>query len=384
MNKRKEVPINDELMNELLKSKNLFKEMYGYDPEQCNENPYVVWATYFDNKSYNIKIINDMRKAKISEPKIYAYYKTGGLMLSKDNQKYLSKKDIKEFKNYYDEYCNLLELEPSKNSMNIIQFVYLSNKAISIMHEKFNLYLTATCNNFIRRHLEKHQNFLDYKIKTEVDFLGFCSIKILKDIESIDVLLKEYLIENIYSTSRSIFETYLYVVNLANNKNFFEDTILKPMTNCGYSFTVNADERINYSNLIVNNKKIDNKASLYSLAKNSPYKSDVELYKSFYSSACQFVHMDALSAKSYFHGSDPFHEIDAGLTASLLGITLATLTLEQFSYINDVKPQYKKDIKYLVNIIKKELKISFGLLQSDPLNKNAIFECFIKRLSDIK
>lgn len=383
MDKRKKIPITEDLRNELLKSKKLFQEMYGREQEKNDENPYIAWALYYDKKNYNMKIINAMRQAKISEPKIYAYYKTGGLMLSKYNQKYLSKKDIREFKYFYDEYCNLVKLE-SKNSMNIIQFVYLSNKAIYIMHEKFHLYLTATCNDFIRRHLEKHQNFLDYKIKTELDFLGFCSIKILKDIESIKVLLKEYSIENIYSTSRSIFETYLYAVNLANHKFFFENNILKPMMNCGYSFTVNEEEEINYSNLIVNSKKLDNKTSLYSLAKSSPYNSDIELYKSFYSSACQFVHMDALSAKSYFHGSDPFYEIDAGLTAALLGITLASLTLEQFSYINDVKPQYREDIKYLINTIKQELKIGFGLLQSDPLNKNAIFECFINRLFEVK
>ena len=41
-----------------------------------------------------------------------------------------------------------------------------------------------------------------------------------------------------------------------------------------------------------------------------PYQNDKGMYDIFYKTACQFVHVDVMSAKSYFSVVDPYDEID--------------------------------------------------------------------------
>ena len=106
------------------------------------------------------------------------------------------------------------------------------------------------------------------------------------------------------------------------------------------------------------------------------------MYDIFYKSACQFIHLDVMSAKSYFHGYDPFYEIDTSLIASLMSLTFLTLMISQFSYINSLKPQYKKDVKYFSKQIKEILIFSYKIISCDEYNKNELLNSITNRLEE--
>ena len=188
------------------------------------------------------------------------------------------------------------------------------------------------------------------------------------------------MVENIYAICRSLFESYIQIVNLAHNKDFFNN-ILKNTNNCTYDFKTKADGFINYNELIFKQTKTKN-ISIRELCEKSPYKNDMELYDIFYRSACQFIHLDIMSAKNYFHGFDPFLEIDASLIAAEIGTTFITLMLEQFQYIEALKPSFRKDIKYLTTNLKDNLLHLYQFISSDEYNRNEFVNSIIKRINE--
>ena len=377
--KRSTIPMSKEMLNGLLKLKQEFRDMYGNDVDKNSETPYVYWNIFDDQKPYSPLFINIMRKCEIPEYLVYAYYKTGRI-ITEENEKFLTKEDLKEFDYYCREYKKLMNKNLKNNQCNIIQLVNLANYQLSATFEKIYSYLHNTLHDCLKRHLEERQDFLNYKISSEIDYIGFCCIKTLKDLESIRTLLDMRMVENIYCICRSLFEAYIQIVNLAHNNSFF-DSVLTNVANCKYDFKTLPDGSVNYNELIIKKQKTKD-ISIKELCKNSPYKTDNDLYDIFYRSACQFIHLDVMSAKSYFHGYDPFYEIDSSLIAALTGITFLTLMISEFSNIKCLKPQYKKDSKYLANQLKKDLIFSYKIITSDEYNRNELFNSIINRLEE--
>ena len=55
------------------------------------------------------------------------------------------------------------------------------------------------------------------------------------------------------------------------------------------------------------------------------------LYQTFYITACQYVHVDVMSAQSYFSKCDPYDELDRTLIASLIVGLLSVFLLLQIA-----------------------------------------------------
>lgn len=56
--------------------------------------------------------------------------------------------------------------------------------------------------------------------------------------------------------------------------------------------------------------------------------------------------------------------------------------ISEFSNIKCLKPQYKKDSKYLANQLKKDLIFSYKIITSDEYNRNELFNSIINRLEE--
>lgn len=113
-----------------------------------------------------------------------------------------------------------------------------------------------------------------------------------------------------------------------------------------------------------------------------PYKEDRSLYDIFYTTACQYVHVDVMSAKSYFSIINPYDEIDPSLIACLIILTLAVFLLSQISRHRDVQELYTRDVEYLSNKnLKKKLNYCLNIANSDAEHPNAIYDLLLARLN---
>ncbi|WP_159887764.1 SEC-C domain-containing protein [Paenibacillus puerhi] len=345
----KEEVIEAEIANELETMRILFKNLYGRDP---SENDHIFWGIFNDESNFDIEIIRAMREVGVKEEYIYAYTKTG-LLPSDKNINKMPDGYIEEFNTFVNKYREYMS-ESVSNEVNVLQYVQFAN---GFLLDKYNGLMTAleySFNYFIKVHLEGKQDFLNYIVTSKLDYGGLCAIKTLKNLESIKQLKDYDLEENILATSRFIFESYLYMARLNSDNNFFENYIL------------NSSKRIYISNL----------------AGKSKYKCDKELYDLFFRVSSKYVHLDVLTAQSYFKVSNPFEEVDGSLVASIMGITFAVLTLEQIVMFPECQKLFQKDLIYMIIKAKQDLIACYRVISSDSLLNDEVYSALIFRLEE--
>jgi len=375
----KQVPMNKEVEILFSELQRVFKEYYGRD---CGQNDYVAAFAPIYNDRMLLEAIDLFRESNFPENKIYAYYKSNGLFPCDENIELLSEKDIEVFEslcNTYDE-----QMEATMDSgVSIIQFVAFANSFIEEQLEYTVTALISCMNNFIRRHSNEN-NIRQMKIEKEIDYCIFSALKTIKTLESVNKLRKEHLPECIYSLGRSIFENYIYMVNINRDTQMFKEKIVPKVDDERYVFETYTNGKINYNKVIekATGKSINLKNNVKNLAENLPYETDKELYTLFYEVACQYVQVDVMSAKSYFSIYDPYDEIDPSLIAGLIIAILSMILLVQISENSEVELQYKKDVSFLYGNLSERLKNSLEVAKCDPEHSNAIYDLLIRRLNE--
>jgi len=374
---RKEIPMHKHLVPILKEIEKRFQEYYNRKP---SKNDLIFTFAPLYNDDVLLRMTYSLRESELPEDKIYAFFKSNGLLPNEFNIDLISEKDLKEYQLLGDEYNKLIK----SKKMNIVQYVMSTNIFIDNQINYVIEALTCALNDFIQRHI-KSKTVLEYQMSSELDYCIFSALKTLKTIRSIQILKEHHMTECIYSLSRSIFENYMYICNIIIDSTMFSRKILPKVDEINYSFEIRPDGKINYNKVLnkQTGEKTTIKIDIYDLVKNLPYDSDRELYNVFYQTVCQYVHVNIMSAKSYYSVLDPYEEIDPSLIACLIVSVLMELLLFQISQHKDVKKEYKNDISFLCNnILTERLKNCLIMANSDPEHKNAILELLIKRIDN--
>lgn len=90
----KTIPINDIVFKALEENEERFFEYYG---RKFGENDFVAWDAPIYNDDILLQMVYILRELGIPENKIYAYYKSDGLLPCDENINLLSQNDIEEF-----------------------------------------------------------------------------------------------------------------------------------------------------------------------------------------------------------------------------------------------------------------------------------------------
>jgi len=374
----KNATINDpEFVSRLKEMKKTFFDYYGREPDG-NDFIFSFLPHYSDDMLYHM--INILREAEVPEDKIYAYYKSDGLLPTAENLDSLSEKDLEEFESLCEEYNRSMEAE-IKDTVNSIQHTVLSNSYIEEHLQYAFAAIKGSLHDLINRHREQ-KDIRSYRITTELEYCMFSALKTIRTLESIVKLREENLSECIYALSRSVFENYMYICSINADKNLFKEKLLPKVDEENYAFETYPDGRINYNKVVAKKTgtKKSIKVTISDLKEKLPHGIDRELYAIFYQNACQYVHVDIMSAKSYFSDYDPYDEIDPTLIAMLIVSVLSTILLLQISLNREIQPQYRKDVHHLYMKIKPKVISCLTLAGGDPEHSNAIFDVLLKRL----
>jgi uncharacterized protein (TIGR02391 family) len=104
-----------------------------------------------------------MEKASIDRRFIYAFIKTRGLLLTKENKKYVSSEDVKEWKNAVRQYDQLTESGVLSPSQSLIPFINASKEIPNPKKSKLELEQLFDCRNFHKLIIEaSRKQFLNY------------------------------------------------------------------------------------------------------------------------------------------------------------------------------------------------------------------------------
>lgn len=374
---KKLMKLDEDVVNLFDKLKKEFFDYYGREP---GNNDFVFSFSPIYNDKELIQAVDLFRGLGFSEEKIYAYYKSGGLFPCELNIDLLSETELEEFRELCDEYRALMNEDISTGS-NVVQFVLGANSFIEEKVEYAIQALIHTFNDFIHRH-SKTNNIREYKIKSEIDYCIFSALKTIKTLESLSKLKEEHLTECIYSLSRSIFENYMYICNINMDSALFKEKLLPKVDNEKYMFDTYADGRINYNRVIdrLSGGTKPIKVVISDLKRKLPYETDHDLYEFFYQKACQFVHVDVMSAKSYFAVYDPYDEINPSLIACLITAILATLLLIQISKNRNIQALYGNDAQNLCKKLNSNFTTCLEIAKCDLEHSNILFDVLLQRL----
>lgn len=375
----KEIPIHTDMIPILNDLKARFKQYYGREP---GDNDYFLSFSPVTNNELLLQAMYTFRNAGVSEDRIYAYYKSDGLFPCHLNSELLPQREMDEFNVLCEEY-NKAMLPQVGNSINALQFVMLTTPVIQ---ENASYVVNATIdvlNDYIHKHCDLDK-ILEYQISTPLGYCVFSAQKTLKTLRSVQQLQEAHLTECIYTLGRSVFENYMYICTINKDPDFFYKRLLPKIDQNNYSFATRSDGRIDYRKVIKHStgKEQSIHVNISDLVANLPHDVDKEIYFSFYTSACQYVHVDVMSAKSYFSTYDPYDEIDPCLTAFLIIGLLSVLLLVEISSNIATNDQFRSDVDYLFKRnLQPKLSLCLSIINTDPEHKNEMLDLFIRRIS---
>jgi len=376
--KQQEIPTN--VLGDFNEIKTLFKELYGRSPK--GEDKIFTFAEINNNEPLN-KMVYFLRKAEMPEDKIYATYRMDGLMPSVYNEQYIADIELEQFHNYVEEYNRLINASLDDGHINILQYVMFVNDIVLNVLSNSTSKLIYSLNDFINRH-SKSDSKIEFEKCSLMEYLMFIVLKTIKTLKGIKTLIDNNMNENIYVVGRSLFESYMYLNAINQDKSFFNNYILPIIDTNNYKSINDSFGKISKEKYINKNtgEVINTYLKTFNLSKYFKYEEDKEIYNLFYASSSQFVHSDIKSADTYFKEIDIYEEFDPNLKAGLITISLACLILRQITLIEEVQSQYKKDVNYLLNNIETDLIKCFEMVNADKEQYDEIFNVYISRLKN--
>ena len=328
-----EVQISRDGVESLEECRRRFSALFDREPE--NDDLLLFDISAHDNDFFR-RGITLLRNLGLPREWIYAYYRTDGLMPTTKNEKYLSKNDLDLFKGYCREYTKLMDTDFEGGQISVLLLTSIANEMFESACDTTLTYVLSGLEYFLNTVSDKKGRIVSPPNSLK-EYASFIAIRTIKSLKSIRVLTASYEAESIYSIGRSLFECYVYLKNINSDQAFFAEEIYPVLTSHEYGFEIN-DGQINYSKMHIskalNSVKREKGKTLYQLNRQSGPKVDSDLYDYYYRPACQFVHIDAFTARCCFYEEDLYAEFDKSLVAAICVLATAILVLEQLAKLS--------------------------------------------------
>lgn len=391
----RKVPIPEEFRDSLRGVYDRFYELFGREP---NPDDLISYDAERHSNSYYKAVMPLLRESGISESWIYAMYRTGGLIPTEMNEKYLSQHDLDSFAEYVEEYDEIIdEIDHLNNghqkdglSVSVPALVMIGSKIIDERAASTVSSLLSGFNYFLN-YLNKDCSDLSASPGTLVEYASFVAIRAIKTVNSISKLLEISEPVSIYALGRSFFESYVYLRAINCDDTFFSSKIQPSLSFAEYGFEIE-DGNINYRKIKADSlfgddaptRRSKDVPRLKDACEEYGTETDEKLRKLFYRYACQFVHIDALTARSSFYEPDLYLEFDESSIATVCALSMATILLWELAQLPITPGQQRADLFFLAGKLASGLCDCFMILVSDREQSDEMYEVFLQRLIEVE
>lgn len=203
----REVPLPEEVMEELEELSNMFENVFGRKPE---DRDFAFYSGIVNQIDYDNSLIKVSRAAGMEESHIYATYKTG-LIPTEFNIDKMPEKDYNEWAEAVREFDEMMNEKLEDNEMSIVQFVLLVNDYLSRFIERAFSELELGISKFIVDCEKGPFDIGEFEVDSQERFIEYCLYKTIRNLHAIRILADEGYTENSLATVRFIYETYLNV-----------------------------------------------------------------------------------------------------------------------------------------------------------------------------
>lgn len=378
-----EAHIPQEGIDLLEKDKQRFLLLFGREPA---DDDLVMFDTSAHDNEFFRKGIAFLRNLGLPKEWIYAYYRTDGLMPTIENEKYLSKNDLDLFEYYCHEYTVLMDEGFENGRINALLLTSITNEMFESACDTTLAHVMSGLEYFLNSISEKKGRIVSPPNSLN-EYASFIAIRTTRALKSIRMLAVSYETESIYSIGRSLFECYVYLKNINSDQAFFHNEIYPILNSHEYGFEVK-EGQINYKKMHIsralNSTKRGKVKNLYTLNSQCGPTIDLDLYDYYYRPACQFVHIDAFTARCCFYEEDLYAEFDSSLVATICVLATAILVLEQLAKLPLAFEKQAEDLLYLTSNSAHEICDCLMMLVVDAEQTEDEYRQLLKRLKMVE
>jgi len=373
----KNVKLSDETMNGLKVVKEQFKETFGRDPKGEDKLFYSVAIKQFNFLNDFIRIC---REAGVEERYLYAYYCTG-LLVTEENKERISDREYDEWEEAVFEFENLTNEGSIDNRINIVQAILLVEEGLTIFLEKAFEQLELGLSKFILD--SKNAQVLEvdsFQVCDHKSFIEYCLYKIIKNMDSVSLLISNGHKENALAVVRFLYDIYLNIFVYISDYKLFEEKIL-PLIGLELGTHVRVNGSKHKIEELATEKKTYTKVSIIELAKQAGKQNPtaMKMYDSLFSELSGYVHVSVLMSDKYFSENDPYYELNEELLAGLLAVFFAYLPLYEIIKLDHVTLELKRDILFLANRLTEQIRRFLVTLKG--IEENPVFDLMEEMLN---
>lgn len=381
--------VDEEMLDALGGVSQAFEDLYGRPLEKSE----TLFGHVTDPTDSVYSMARHLIRAGLDESYAYAFTRTDGLIVTEFNVDSIPDSDLDAFTEHVDLYKETLNGSAENGNLDALAFVSKGNAYLRDVTEFASSQINMVVTDFLSRHLpvEYVQPRLspsrfsgaNFKLKTPLDYALFSALRFKKTAKSIDLLSQAGHPESVYALARSFYENTLFLDRIVSDESFFWKSIAPKSNEEDYSFGQYPDGRTNFNHVVhrVTGERISVVLRVSDLALADSAPSYVkELYSLFYVVACQYAHVDVLSAPLLFDDPDPFDQLDPSLIAMVVSTALAGDFIRAIAGVSEVQPQFSIDVKTFLLNLREQLAPAINLCRLDLDHPNPIMEALAQMI----
>lgn len=358
----KQIPLVPEALEVFDQAAEDFRRVFDREPRK-NSDPVFLCKYLISEEELERQTVESMQRANVRPHIIYAYRKTGGLLLSRQNEKLASTKDVDDWDAAIDEYYRLKKNPPAPHPVDLL-FQSLEDELDSCI----------ICLGYVLEHglstdAQRMPSSSEYFSVDEYALL--CATRSMKTLRAIKVLLNENIGADGLSLARHLLESYFQIVFAIAQPN-----MLKHLTDAPIGLKLGTHDFARSPNGRVDSRKILRKRdgaeylghiSYYKMAESSPHKEDLELFDYFYSFLSEFTHPSVAGFRLVLgeHGKLDALSNELQSEAFFYSICLATLILDELRKLPVLSAEAKIDIATVVRRVGAKAEVLVAALFED-------------------
>jgi len=372
----KVIPISEEAHENIKEMATHYNYVFNREPEDTD--PLFLGKYLYSDIDIEKQAVDVLERADIAPQLIYAYKKTGGLMVLEDKLDLYTKKDLEDWDNAIDEYFELLENPPETSE-------YL--KLWDEFKEELDNCIIAmgyAIENGSDPNLECTPSSSSYFSVDNYVFL--CASKSIKTLRAIRALLKDDIGSDCIPLARHIYENFLHILIAKNKPDILEHMIdaVVGMKLGTHEYERNNSGKLNPRVIVrkSDGKKFIGHISTFKMAESSSCPIDTKLFDYMYEFLSEYTHPSFTSLQLVITENGMIDTLSNELEdeACFLSIFFSALVLNEVAGLNSVNTLIKRDLITVTQRIKN--KALFLIEQYlDPEEKREHFQILKNRLN---
>lgn len=367
----KQVPLVPEAHKLLENASDDFLRVFEREPRK-DSDPVFLTKYVIGEEEIERQTVEAMRRAGVRPHLIYAYQKTGGLLLTRENEKLATTKDIEDWDAAIDEYYRLKKNPPEPHPVEIL---------LALLEEELDSCII--CLGYILEY-GREEDAARIESSSELlkadDYALICATKSMKTLRAIKALLEDNIGADTLALARHLMENYFHIVYA-----LARPEMLKHVVDAQIGLKLGTHEFARTSNGKVDSRRIIRKKdkaeflghiSYHKMAESSPHVEDLELFDYAYSFLSEYTHPSFVGATLVLSDQGTLNPLSNELQSEALfySVCFAVMILDELRGLPLFSEDAKRDIATVVKRVgaKAEALVAVMFDSGEPTKSFAV------------